>query len=339
VARALVTGATGLVGSHLVERLVADGWHVRALVRDPDAARWLADAGAELARGDVLDGDAFARAASGREAIFHAAAVITPRRNEYEEYRVPNVEGTRNAIEAAAASGARLVQVSSVAVYGPDARYGTTPTDESRDRVPLPEGAYYARSKRESETLVRSAHASGRIWGTAVRPDVIYGKRDRQFTPRVARLLRFGIFPLIGGGHTTIPIVHAANVADGAVRAVGTDAAGGQAYNLANDYDVTVAEFIALAARGLGRRVRTPPMPISVARAGVELMRLGIRLVRGNAVAQHAGGSFAFLTRDNPFTSERARRELGWSPPVRPGDGVPEAFRFWISSRIADMHR
>lgn len=326
---ALVTGATGLVGSHLVERLVADGWRVRVLVREPSRAAWLAEMGAELARGDVLDADSFARAARGSEAIFHAAAMITPQRNDYDEYRIPNVEGTRNAIEAAAASGARLLQVSSVAVYGPETRYDTTPTDESKDTKPLPDGAYYARSKRESEQLVREAHARGRIWGTVVRPDVIYGKRDRQFTPRVARILRFGVFPLIGGGRTTIPVVHAANVADGAVRAVATDAAGGQAYNLANDYDVTVVRFIELAGQGLGRRIRMLPVPYGAARLGMKAMRLGVAMVRGNAVAQHAGGSFAFLTRDNPFTSERARRELGWSPPIRPEVGVPESYRWW----------
>lgn len=330
---ALVTGATGLVGSHLVERLREDGWRVRALVRRPDGAGWLTDLGVELAVGDVLDRDAFTRAARGTEVIFHSAAMITPRRNDYDEYRIPNVEGTRNAIDAAAASGARLLQVSSVAVYGPEARYDVTPTDESKDTKPLPEGAFYARSKRESEQLVRDAHASGRVWATVVRPDVIYGKRDRQFTPRVARLLRFGFFPLINGGRTTVPVVHAGNVADGAIRAVTTDAAAGQAYNLANDYDVTVARFIALAAEGLDRRVVTVNVPYGAAKLGVDAMRAVIAIVSGNSVAQHAGGSLAFLSRDNPFTSERARRELEWSPPVRPEVGIPESYRWWREHR------
>lgn len=331
--RALVTGATGLVGSHIVERLRKDGWQVRALVRDPSRATWLSDLGAELSRGDILDRDAFVRAATGTEAIFHAAAMITPNRNDYDEYRIPNVEGTRNAIEAAASSGARLLQVSSVAVYGPETRYGTTPTDESKDTCPLPEGAYYARSKRESELLVRDAHARGQVWATAVRPDVIYGKRDRQFTPRVARLLRLGFFPLVNGGRTTVPVVHAANVADGAVRAIATDSAGGQAYNLANDYDVTVARFIELAGEGLGKSIVTVSVPYGAAKLGVDIMRAAIAVTRGNAVAQHAGGSLAFLSRDNPFTSERARRELGWSPPVRPESGIPESYRWWKEHR------
>src|SRR5581483_6759066 len=194
------------------------------------------------------------------------AALVTARGN-WERYRAVNVDGTRHAITAAAASGARLLHVSSVAVYGSASRYGNTPTDEDTPLPPLPASAYYARSKRESEQLVLEAHAAGRIWGCAVRPDVIYGRYDRQFVPRVARMLQHGLFPRIGTGRTTLAIVHAASVADGAVRAIASPNAGGRAYNLANDFDVTVNEFVQLAAKGLDRDVRFVPVPAPIAHA------------------------------------------------------------------------
>ncbi|HEU4586035.1 MAG TPA: NAD-dependent epimerase/dehydratase family protein [Gemmatimonadaceae bacterium] len=325
---ALVTGATGQVGSYIVERLRADGWRTRALVRTPAAAEWLAAEGVELARGDVLDAASFRDAAAGCDAIFHAAAVVTAR-GGWELYRDANVGGTHNAIEAASASGARLLHVSSVAVYGGAARYRDRPTDESTPLAPLPERAFYARSKRESERLVLDAHASGRIWAAAVRPDVIYGRRDRQFVPRLARVLEHGFFPVLNGGVSTLAIVHAASVADGAVRAVGIDAAGGQAYNLANDFPVTVADFARLAGEGLGRRVRLVSFPTTLARAALAAVRGALRAVGSGAMAAQSSGTLDFLSRDNPFTSERARRELGWSPPVRPEIGVPDAFRWW----------
>jgi dihydroflavonol-4-reductase len=329
---ALVTGATGQVGSYIVERLIADGWRVRALVRDLAAARWLEALGAELAHGDVLDAQRFRDAASGCDVIFHAAAIVTAREG-WERYRESNVGGTRNAVDAAAGSGARLLHVSSVAVYGGASRYRGVPTDESTPLAPLPDSAYYARSKRESEQLVLGAHASRRIWATAVRPDVIYGRRDRQFVPRLARLLERGFFPAVAGGSTTLAVVHAANVADGAVRAASTDTAGGQAYNLANDFDVTVADFARLAGEGLGRRVRLVSVPLSLARPAFATLREVVRLTRGAAMAAQAEGTLDFLTRDNPFSSERARRELDWSPPVKPESGVPEAFRWWKEHR------
>lgn len=332
--RALVTGATGLVGSHIVERLQSDGWTVRALVRGASdgasSQRWLDARGVDCVRGDVLDGDSFTRAATGVDVVFHTAAAITPS-GGWEAYRRLNLDGTANAIAAAEASKARLLQLSSVAVYGPTARYrgGGQKTSEDTPFGTLPERAYYARSKRESERMVMDAHASGRVWATAVRPDVIYGIRDRQFVPRIGRLLSRGFAPLIGGGRSTLAIVHAANVADGAVLAAMHDAAGGRAYNLANDYDVTVREFFELAAEGLGRRVRLVRVPEGLARAAFVFVRDAVKVLTAGRFSVLSNASLSMITENNPFTSKRARAELGWSPRVHPRDAIPEAFRWW----------
>src|SRR4029077_10980633 len=179
VPTALVTGATGLVGSHIVEQLRGAGWNVRALLRQPSAVRqvsgwdavaWLRGQDVEPVSGDILDLPSFVEAARGCDTLFHTAAAVPPwpsRIHPYDAYRVPNVDGARNAIAAAARSSARLLQLSSVAVYGPQARYTSskaTGVDETMPLDPLPERAYYARSKRESEELVISAHVEGRIW-------------------------------------------------------------------------------------------------------------------------------------------------------------------------------
>jgi nucleoside-diphosphate-sugar epimerase len=326
---ALVTGATGLVGSHVIERLARDRWRIRALVRDATRATWLERLGAELVGGDTLRADSLLPAAKGCDVVFHTAAAVTPV-GGWEAFRRPNVDGTRNVVDAAASAGARLVHVSSVAVYGAGARHSAAAkTSEQTPLAPLGEHAWYARSKRESEQLVTQAHADGRLWATAVRPDVIYGARDRQFVPRVAKVLRFGIAPVIGGGRSTLAVVHAANVADGMVRAAVHDAAGGQAYNLANDHDVTVAEFFRLAGEGLGKRLRLVSLNASVARVVVGCAsRLAPAHLRSSLQQ-----SVDFLSRDNPFTSERARRELGWNPLVIPIEGVVEAFRWYALSR------
>lgn len=334
--QALVTGATGLVGSHLVERLGAAGWSVRALVRTPRSAAWLGDLGvSELARGDVLDEASLVEAAKGCSVIFHAAAAITPERGDWESYRVPNVEGTRAVIAAARANGARLMHVSSVAVYGPKGRFRSDgPTTEDRPLEPLPDGAYYARSKRESEQLVMDAHARGEVWATAVRPDVIYGRRDRQFVPRFARIFStVHAMPLPGGGRNTLAIIHAANVADCAIRAATSDVAGGNAYNVANEGDVTLGQFVRLAAAGLGTRVIGVPVPLPLLQGGLAAAKRVTRWLRlpGASVLQHA--SLGFVSRDNPFSSAKAQRELGWSPVIAPTTGIPDAFRWWKTNR------
>jgi nucleoside-diphosphate-sugar epimerase len=331
VRRALVTGATGLVGSYIVERLLADGWSVRALVRSPSPE--LKTLGVELVTGDVLDAASFANAAAGCEVVFHTAAAVIAA-GGWDTYRRLNVDGTWNVIVAAECADARLLHLSSVAVYSSRYEDHSKKTHEDAPMGPLPERAFYGRSKRESELMVLQAHATGRIWATAVRPCVIYGRRDRHFVPRMANLLGRGFAPLIGGGRSTMALVHAANVADGAVLAATSDVAGGRAYNLANDFDVTVRECFLLGAEGLGKRVRLVPVPLFAARAAFAVLYHGLRLLSGGRASFLTRESLAMITRDNPYDSSRARRELGWTPRVRHVDGIPDAFHWWRDSQL-----
>jgi nucleoside-diphosphate-sugar epimerase len=126
-------------------------------------------------------------------------------------------------------------------------------------------------------------------------------------------------------------VVHAENVADGVVRAATIDRAGGRAYNLANDFDVTVAEFFRLAGEGMGKRLRVVHIPRGAAKGVMRAFAALAPLVFGSRFNAVGSASLDFMTRDNPFTSERARRELGWDPQVRPEEGVPDAFRWWAT--------
>jgi 2-alkyl-3-oxoalkanoate reductase len=329
--RALVTGATGMLGSYIVERLVAEGWGVRALVRPgsgPSASSaWLDDLGAQRVEGRLEDAQSLAEAAAGCDVVFHAAAVIGAG-GSWTDFRRGNVEGTAHVANAAAAAGARLVHVSSTAVYGRE-RYRSKPTDEEVRLRELPPQDVYGRSKQEAEALVLAAHRSGRVWAAVVRPPVMYGRRDRQFAPRIGAVLQRGLFPRIAGGRTTLTVVHASSVAEGAVLAATSDVAGGQVYLLANDYPVTTTDLVRCAADGLGRRIWAPSVPASVGQAGFAALAWGLRAGGRRDLARHAAGTLDMLTRDNPFTSERARRELGWAPSGCRDALLADAFRWW----------
>src|SRR5262249_2874195 len=149
------------------------------------------------------------------------------------------------------------------------------------------------------------------------------------FVPRMASAIRLGVMPLLGGGKSTLAVVHSANVAEGAILAATNENAGGRVYNLANDYDVTVREFFTLAARGLDKRVTFIPVPIWSAKLALRGFRVVDRIALGGKFAVASEGSLSFMSRDNPFTSDRAKRELGWNPSTRPEVGIPEAFRYW----------
>lgn len=327
----LVTGATGMLGSYVVAAALDRGWRVRALVRDPTKAGWLEARGVELSTGDLLSAASLRRAAQRCDAVVHAAAVIGTG-GSARRFRQGNVIGTDNVFEAAAWAGAHLVHVSSTAVFGA-ARYRETPTDEDAPLPVLPAWDTYGRSKQEAERLVLAQARERRVRVTVVRPPVMYGRRDRQFVPRVAPLLRFGVAPLPGGGETTLPLVHASSVAQGILAALERARAHGRIYHLTEDRPVTVRDLWTGASRGLDRPLCAVRLPEAAAAVGFTLLGAVLRIGRRGDLARHARGTHHMLTRPNPFSAERARRELGWRPPVEPLDALAEAFRWWATRR------
>ena len=334
---ALVTGASGMLGGYIAEVLRERGWSVRALARSRAAYEGLRERGLEPVDGRLEDASALIEAARGCNVVIHAAAAIGSS-TDPACFRASNVTGTRSVVEAAAAAGARMVHVSSTAVYG-SARYGAVPTDEDTLLPELPRDDAYGRSKQDAEAVVREACRAGRVWAAVVRPPVMYGIGDRHLAPRVGPVLMRGLFPLIGGGGTTLTLVHARNVAEGAVLAAQRDDACGQVFLLSDDFPLTVAALVQGAARGLGKRVAAPNVPPAVGRWGFALLGLGLCVAGRRDLARHARGTLEMLTRDNPFTSRRAREALGWCPSVTPAEGLAEAFAWWRRTAYPDGGR
>lgn len=317
----LVTGGSGLLGSHVIEALRARNVPVRALVRST-AASVVAALGAETVIGDVSDPAVWSRAtAGGVTGIVHAAAVVDQVAGP-AAYTV-NVQGTQCAIDAARAAGARLVHISSVSVYGGSADY--SPSLEHRTEEfpfrPIRASDGYARSKREAEELVRHAAEAGHITAIAIRPNVIYGERDRLFTPRLMRAVRVPLVPVIGPGTNHLSCVYAGNVAQAVVLALDVPGDGFRAYNVATDAAplLTMREFLATIAQACEVRARFMTLPVGIARFAIALWS-GPRLARA---------ALGFVTGENPWDSNRARRELGWTPAVSTRDGIVRAVRWF----------
>ncbi len=320
----LVTGGSGLVGSHVIEALRARAVHVRALVRSTAAAA-VAALGAEPVTGDVTDPAAWQRAcAGGVTGIVHAAAIVQ-RPVTWAAYEAVNVGGTRLAVAAARAAGARLVHVSSVAVYGGSADY--RPERERRTEEtpfrPIAEHDGYARSKREAEALVRAAAEADGFTGIAVRPNVIYGERDRLFTPRLMRAVRGRVVPQIGPGTNHLSCVYAGNVATAIVAALEAPVSGFRAYHVTTDAPppLTMREFLEAFAGACGVRARFFRLPTGVARVAMGLWT-------GRALARAA---LAFITGENPYVTDRARAELDWTPPLTAREAIARTVR-WESA-------
>jgi nucleoside-diphosphate-sugar epimerase len=301
----VVTGGRGLVGSHVIEALRARGGGGGETVR--------------AFEGDVTDPAAWQRATSGGVGgIVHAAARVA-QRLPFAEFERVNVWGTRLAVEAARATGARLIYVSSVAVFGRTAAYaaGAGAVDEDFPFQPIPERDFYARTKRMAEELVRDEAAGGGLSAAAIRPNVIYGERDRLFTPRVIRVMRTGIMPQIGPGTNHLSCVYAGNVAAAIVAALGRRIPGFRAYNVTADAPppLTQREFFATFAEALGVRPHRIPVPVFLARLGAKAWARWLRLRDPSRYAGLGGAAVGFVLGENPYSIARAQRELGWQPP------------------------
>lgn len=292
----LVTGGRGLVGSHVIEALRSVGEDVRVF------------------DGDVTDPGAWRRAGDGIRGIVHAAARVA-QRLPFAEFERINVGGTRLAVETARATGARLIHVSSVAVFGRTAAYaaGAGAVDEDFPFGPIPEHDFYARTKRLAEAVVRDSGLSA----AAIRPNVIYGERDKLFTARVIKVLRTGIMPRIGRGTNHLSCVYVGNVAAAIVAALGKRIPGFRAYNITADAApaLTEREFMEAFADALGVRVRRIPVPVFVARLGAGLWARWRRFRDPAGYAGLGSAAVGFIIGENPYTAARAQQELGWTPP------------------------
>ncbi len=318
----LVTGGSGLVGSHVIEALRRAAVPMRALVR-PGAEPVVQALGAEPVTGDVTDPATWRRAAAGGlSGIVHGAAKVGPGAS-YDAYEAVNVGGSRLAVETARATGAHLVHVSSVSVYSGSADY--QPTAERRTEntafQPIAPDDHYARSKRESEQLIREAAQTGAIGATAIRPDVIFGERDRLFAPRVYKSMRARIVPLAGPGTNHLPCVYAGNVASAIVAALELRRPGFRAYNVTRDAApaLTVREFMQAFADAAGVRILLVRLPLPLARWTLGIWS-GRRLARA---------ALAFMTGDDPYVTELAEAELGWRPTVDTRTGIARTVR-WL---------
>ncbi len=264
--KVLVTGASGFVGSHLVERLLADGHEVVALLRTTSDPRWLEGLAVERRFGSLDDAGSLRRAVEGVEWVFHVAG-LTRARSE-AVYMATNAEGTRRLAEAASAAGTvrRFVYVSSLAAVGPslDGR----PLVETDEPHPLPG---YGASKLAGEQAVMELAAELPV--TIVRPPAVYGPRDRNFVSLFRTARRLHIAPVLGSRQKRLTLVHVGDLVECLALAAGSERAAGQTYFVGSGTH-TWAEVVEALGAALGTKVRAIAVPKPLALLAGELGEL-----------------------------------------------------------------
>jgi 2-alkyl-3-oxoalkanoate reductase len=318
----LVTGATGFLGSRLAALLAKRGLQVRALVRPSSDLSRLAGLGLELVRGELADPASLAAAVAGRRHVFHCAALVADWGSKGEFTRA-NVEGTRNLVEAClAARVERLVHTSSLSVLGLP-RDGRV-VDEATPVASRPEELdRYSESKIAAERMVLEAVARG-LPACIVRPGAIWGPGERKQLPRIERLLRLRLLPLIDGGKNHVALSHADNVAEGMLLCALCPDVAGEVFHLTDGEDLTAREVLCGLARAYGLpppRVSLPFRPLLALGALSE--RAGRALGLG-AAPPITGYAVRVLASDCRYDIGKARRQLGYVPHVSFESGLQQ---------------
>ena len=252
----LVTGATGLLGSHIVEKLLARGQPVRALVRAGSDTRVLDGWKVERAVGDVTDPASLAAAVRGVHTVYHAAAQVGDW-GPWRRFVATTVRGTANMLAAGREAGVqRFLHVSSISSYGHPDGEGMVLDESAPLGVKLHRWSYYSRAKVEAEERVRAAWDRRELPITIVKPSWLYGPRDRSSMPRLIRAIRAGRARIIGDGTNRLNLTYAGNEAEGCILAATSERAIGQTYNLSNDGEITLQEYLNKIAAHLVRQAR-----------------------------------------------------------------------------------
>jgi len=301
---ALVTGASGCLGSTLAIRLHESGVRVRALIRSGSDTRSLAGIPVESWAGDICDYDVLRKAMEGCDAVFHTAALVTFARKSGEEQQRVNVRGTRTVVSACIASGVKtLVHTSSITTIG------TPPPGEEADET-LQADRVHARGYKLSKILAEDEIQDGVSRGlraVIVNPSVIIGERDTRFhAGQLIRDIKKGRIPFyVEGG---MNIVYVGDVAAGMMAAAGLGRTG-ERYILAGENQTHEQIFRRTAALIGGRPpLARFPLPLLSGLGGVvELVSglLGVEPLLTRDLAAVAG-------RYHWFTAAKAENELAF---------------------------
>lgn len=242
--KALVTGATGFIGSHLVEALVQRGVRVRCLVRQTSPLKWVQGLPVEFIYGDCQDKNSLRRSVQDVHQVFHLAGAT--KAMEEKTYCEVNAQGTRNLVHACLEHNPGLkkfIYVSSQAAAGPCRDGGKK--KESDQCQPV---SAYGRSKRLGEELALShSHELPLI---ILRPCAVYGPRDRAFY-RLFKCLSKRIKPGLSGCVQRLSMIYVQDLVSAILLAAEARTDSGEIFFLSDGQDYPMAEISDLCAKAM----------------------------------------------------------------------------------------
>ncbi len=304
--KALVTGASGFVGGHLVRELLKQGDQVRILHRSGSNLEKFAGLAVEPCAGDLSDRASLLQAMRGVDVVYHCAALYREAKFPDSAYWTVNFEGTRNALEAARECNVgRFIHTSTTGVMG---SIENPPASEDHPYLP---GDVYQESKTEAEKLALEWFRGGKIDGCVIRPAMIWGPEDRRLF-KLFKGVAFRSLPIIGDGRTLNHYILVQDLARAYRLAAEVPGARGQLFLIANERYVTLEYTLQVIAKIYGVSLfpfKIPALPVQLLGSVVEKICKPFGLeppIHRRRVD--------FFVKSRAFDTSKAARELGFKP-------------------------
>jgi dihydroflavonol-4-reductase len=321
--RALVTGATGFIGSHLADFLLSKGFDVRCIIRKTSNLRWLKGKPVETVVAALNDKESIVKALEDVDYVFHVAG-LTFARNE-DEFMKGNSEGTKNLIEAVVENDQnikRFLFVSSQTVAGP-AKSINRPVTEDMPYNPL---TAYGRSKKAAEEEVLKL--KDKIPITVVRAPAVYGPRDTAIYS-VFKTVKMGLGTMVGMKPKYLSLIHSSDLVRGIVDAALSENTIGEIYFVSSEEFYTWNELIPLIGRTLGMKfvlkIKLPHFLVLTV-AGISEF-LG-KLSSKPPVFNYEKG-IDFIQDFWICSVEKAKRDFGYSQEMSIEDGIRNTIEWY----------
>ena len=319
--KVLVTGASGFVGSHIADRLIASGHEVRALVRETSSRQWLQDKPIEIAHGRLLDPESLKSAVENVDAVVHVAGVTASKTKQ--GFFEGNQLATRSLLEAVRRYNPelyRFIQCSSQTATGPS--LDGQPVTELTPPHPI---TAYGKSKRAAEEECERARQDFPV--TILRLPAVYGPRDMAILTFFQTVDK-GLKPLIGMKEKRVSLVHAADVAEGVRLALERDEAQNETYFIGGEKQHSWREVSDLTAEILKKKGLTVKLPHSIVYTLAGISEFFSMFRTKPSVLNWEKGR-DMVQAHWTCSVEKAMRELGYRQQVSLEDGIRDTVEWY----------
>ncbi len=321
----LVTGASGFVGSHLVDKLLNLNHRVKVIARKESKLKWIDTSKVEIISTNYDNIDSLKNAVKDVDYIFHIAGVIKSKSKE--GYYKGNVEVTRNlllATEKESQHLKRFLFVSSQAAAGPSPK-GLAKTEEMECN-PV---TTYGKSKLMAEYEVKKF--KGKIPFTIVRPSAVYGPRDPEIL-MFFQTLKKGIQPMVGFQEKYVSLVHVFDLINGILLAAFSDKSENQTYFISSEKGYGWEELGNISSKILGKKVikiRIPHFAVYTVAAISQLLSYFSK----EATILNLEKAREMVQESWVCSVEKAKRDFGYSQKIPIEEGIKNTIDWYIENK------